>query len=244
MKAVVLCAGKGTRIREVTRDEKPKPMIEVKGKPLLEYIISWLDAYDVDEVLINLHHKGEDIQNYFGDSYGDLSIRYYWEDELLGTAGALTQMKGDIEDRFFVVYGDIVSDLDLGVLKDYQKNNSSLGTVVVYQGEEDLTQSSIISLDKEDRIDSFIEKPDRKTVSLFKGDIWTNSGIYCLEPEILDFIGEDKQDFSYDVFPDVLASSESLKGYRLPEETYWKEVGNPERYRELKTELSESDLNW
>ena len=167
MKAVVLCAGKGTRIREITGGEIPKPMIEVEDKPILERTLEWLKNYDVDEVLVNLHHQGEEIQDYFGSSYKGLDITYYWEEELLGTAGALKQMEDDLEEEFFVIYGDIVTDLDLDNLHGVQASSNASGTVMVYSGEEDLSEASIISLDSTNEIEAFIEKPDRETISEF-----------------------------------------------------------------------------
>lgn len=243
MKAVVLCAGKGTRIREITGDEKPKPMIEVEGKPLLEYTIKWLSGFGVDEILINLHHRGEKIRDYFGSSFAGIKITYYWEEELRGTAGALTQMEDNLNERFFVVYGDIISDIDLDKFEESQASSKAIGSLVVYTGETELTEASVISLDSENRVEAFIEKPDEDVISEFKGEIWTNAGIYCLEPEILDYI-ESGKDFSHGVFPEVLKDGGELKGFKLPEEAYWQEIGNPERYRKLKRDVKNSMITW
>lgn len=243
MKAVVLCAGKGTRIREITEGEIPKPMIEVENKSILERTLEWLKNYDVDEVLINLNHQGEEIQDYFGSSHKGLDITYYWEEELLGTAGALSQMEDDLEEEFFVIYGDIVTDLDLDDLHEVQASSNASGTVVVYRGEEDLSEASIISLDSKNRIEAFIEKPGRETISEFEGEVWTNAGVYCLSPEILKYIEEGK-DFSHDIFPEVLKGSGSLKGFKLPEDAYWHEVGNPERFGKLKEDVENTVIDW
>lgn len=244
MKAVVLCAGKGTRIREVTGSKIPKPMIEIDGKPILAQIIENLSDSGVEEVLINLHHKGEKIEERFGTSYKGVEISYYWEEELLGTAGALNQMKDDLNDDFLVVYGDIISNLNLGSLADFHKSQDSIGTILVYKGEEDLSKSSIIDIDNENKIKRFVEKPGEEFISNFKGDIWTNAGIYCFSPEIIEFIGEGKIDFAYDVFPSVLESPNSLSAFELPEDAYWKEVGNPERYEQLKKDVDSSKIEW
>lgn len=244
MKAVILCAGKGTRIREITKDDKPKPMIEVKGKPMLEYIIESLSDHGVTDVLINLHYRGKIIEEYFGDSYAGLDIEYYWEEELLGTAGALNQMKEDLNDDFLVIYGDIISDLDLDNLSIFQESHEGLGSILIYRGEKNLTESSIIDIKDNNTVKRFIEKPDEETISSFEGSTWTNAGIYCLSPDILKFIDEGKQDFAYDVFPKVLDSERILKGYKLPEKAYWKEVGNPKRYRNLKEDIDDSKIEW
>ncbi|EGQ43171.1 MAG: nucleoside-diphosphate-sugar pyrophosphorylase, partial [Candidatus Nanosalina sp. J07AB43] len=96
VKAVVLCAGKGRRIRDITDGEIPKPMIEVDGAPILEYTLSSLESQNIDEVLINLHHKGGVIEKYFGSTYGSMDIKYFWEESLRGTSGSLAQMKDNL----------------------------------------------------------------------------------------------------------------------------------------------------
>jgi len=244
MKAVVLCAGKGTRIREVTEDKIPKPMIEVDGKPILEYTIENLEENGVDEVLINLHHKGEVIEEYFGSSYGDLDIKYFWEDELRGTAGALSQMKDDLNDSFLTLYGDIITDLDFNEFMSSHNSNEGIGTILTYSGEENLTEASIIDL-VESRINDFIEKPSEDQIQDVKGEIWTNASVYCFDEEIFEFIDDEgEQDFGHDIFPQVVDSEYFLSGYRLPKKTYWREIGRPGDYKKLEEDVLNSRLDW
>jgi mannose-1-phosphate guanylyltransferase/phosphomannomutase len=246
VKAVILCAGKGTRIREVTGGNIPKPMIEVEGKPILEYTLENLREQGVDEVLINLHHKGSVIEEYFGPDYCGLNIKYFWEEKLRGTSGSLAQMSNDIEDDFLVVYGDIVTDLNYGEFRSFHQAREGIGTVLTYSGEENLTEASILQLE-EDKISSFVEKPSESKIKSLtrKGLTWTNAGVYCLDPEVFEFIAEEgQQDFGHDVLPEILQSKYDLNGYKIPDNIYWREVGKPSDYENLIQDVSKGKLEW
>ena len=244
MKAVVLCAGEGTRIRDVTQDEIPKPMIEVDGKPILEYTLERLEDDGIEEALINLHHKGEVIEEYFGSSYGDMDIKYFWEDKLRGTSGALSQMEDDLNDSFITIYGDIITNLDYNEFKSFHESNKGIGTILTYSGEENLTEASIIEL-VDNSIEDFIEKPSEDQIENVEGEIWTNASVYCFDPEIFEFIADEgEQDFGHDVFPMVADSQYELSGYRLPEETYWREIGRPGDYEKLTEDTTNSRIAW
>lgn len=243
MKVVLLCAGKGTRIREITNDSVPKPMIEVDGKSLLERNLEFLSQFDVDQFLINLHHLGEEIENTFGNEYKGIEISYYREESLLGTAGALTNMKDDIDNRFLVVYGDIITNLNVDRFVRFQKESDSLGTILTYTDEEKLRESSLIKTNDNSTVEEFIEKPSEDQVSDFEGEILTNAGIYCFEPKIIDYIyGES--DFGNDIFPKIIIQGERIKSFRLPKDAYWREIGNPESYHKLEEDIDKGKIDW
>jgi mannose-1-phosphate guanylyltransferase/phosphomannomutase len=246
MKAVVLCAGKGTRIRDITEDKIPKPMIKLDGAPILEYTLSSLEEQGVDEALINLHHKGEAIKEYFDSSYQSMNIKYFWEERLRGTSGSLGQMKNDLNDDFLVVYGDIVTDLDYNDLKSSHLSSGCIGTILTYSGEETLSEASVIQM-RNNRIEEFIEKPSEQKVRSLEseGKTWTNASVYCLSPEVLNFVPETgSQDFGNDLFPRILEGERELNGYRLPKNAYWREIGRPEDYRELMQDISKGKIEW
>ena len=119
VKAVILCAGLGTRLGSLT-EEIPKPMLPLHEKPLLEYILSHISKFTITEIAINIHFKPEVIREYFGDGdkYG-VNITYFLESRLLGTAGALKNMGKFIttDENFFVIYGDILTNQDLNLLE-------------------------------------------------------------------------------------------------------------------------------
>jgi NDP-sugar pyrophosphorylase family protein len=213
MKAVLLAAGRGERIRDVV-DTVPKPMIEISGKPILQQNVEWLVRFAVTDLYINLHHLPDVIEGHFGDgSKWDANIRYSYEERLLGTAGATRKIADDywgaVDKPFLVVYGDnLLSEFDLTAVLDFHQANRGIGTMCLYH-RDDVSQSGIAVLDESRRITRFIEKPGPAEAISH----WVNAGIYVLEPEILKYIPEGQPyDFGRDVFPNVLAVGETLFG--------------------------------
>lgn len=198
MKAVILAAGKGERFREVT-DTIPKPMLVYKDKPVLEHNILLCKKYGITDLYINLHHLPDVIKNYFGDgSKFGVSIKYSFENELLGTSGAVKKIAndfwGDSKEDFFVIYGDNYSDLDLSMLKNKFDKVNPLG-VIGFHYREDVSSSGVALFDESFKIKEFIEKPKTDV-----GTNWVNAGIYYFSPEVLNFIPEGYSDFGRDIF--------------------------------------------
>ncbi len=245
MKAVVLAAGEGTRLRDVTDGEIPKPMVEADGKPVLEYTLDKLVEFGVEEIIINLHYEGEVIENYFGHEWEGTSITYSWEEELLGTAGGVKKVEEKFNETFLVVYGDVVTDIDLESFLELHKKKNGLGTLLVYNETENLGESSILFLDQENRIQKFIEKPSTETIKKNQDrEFFTNAAIYFLETETFDYIENGFQDFSKDVFPKIIDSENNIYGYKLPKNAYWHEIGNPKRYKKLKQDIRKDNVDW
>jgi len=233
MKAMILAAGEGTRIRDVTEGDIPKPMVDLGEGPLLEHTVNTLVDFGVDEIIINLHHRGGTIRDYFGEEWQGTPIHYSEEEELLGTSGGVKKVGERFDDTFIVIYGDVLMDLDLDKLVDYHYSKNGVGTILVYrEKEENLPEASIILTDSDNRVAEFLEKPSLDTIESYSGeDFWTNAGVYVLEPSIIDFMPEGFSDFSHDIFPEVLESTSDLYIYPRPENSYWHEVGNPKRYK-------------
>lgn len=228
MKAIILAAGKGERLKEIT-EKIPKPMIEYKGKPVLQYNIELCKKYWIDEIYINLHHLPEKITEYFGDGkrFG-VDIKYSYEEELLGTAGAVKKIARDFWNfkttesqrhrvskslsPFYVIYGDQISNFNLTSLKnkyDVLSNNKKecIG-VVVFHYREDVTHSGVAEFDNDYKILRFIEKPKKSETKSH----WVNAGVYYLSPKIIDFIDDGFSDFGKQVFPGLLKNNLSLFG--------------------------------
>src|SRR3989338_10885861 len=162
MQAVILAAGRGTRLYPLTKNI-PKVMIDIKGKPLLEYQLRLLKKYHLDNVYINLHAFPHVIQRYFGNGkkYG-IKIEYALEKTLLGTAGALHNFKSKLKNDFFVLYGDVFMKIDLTNIIEFHKRKGSLFTIVVHKAKHTL-DSDLVEMDKEGKIINWIKLPHQKT---------------------------------------------------------------------------------
>jgi mannose-1-phosphate guanylyltransferase len=212
VKAIVLAAGKGSRLSTYT-EEIPKPMLPVRGRPVLDHLLRKLKGMGVEEVFINLHHQPDVIRSYFGSGEKlELSIHYAFEPELLGTAGALRNFAGEIsgESSFYVCYGDNLFDCDFAPLRSFHEKTGALATIGLFV-KEDVRGSGVAELDSEGRVIRFVEKPDPASVTSHL----VNAGVYVLSPEILSFVSHVPCDFGHDVFPAMLAGEAALFGLVL-----------------------------
>ncbi len=211
MKAMILAAGKGTRLAPLT-DSLPKSMIPIDGMPILEHTLIQLRGHGVRDVVINLHHQPDVIPAYFGDgSRWDMRITYSLEDELLGTAGGVKHAGWFFDGPFLVLYGDNLSTCDLSRLARHHRDHDAMATMALFQ-RSDPCSSGIAEIDADDHIVRFVEKP--RPGEVFSN--WVNAGIYVLSPEILELIPAGQPcDFGRDVFPRVLAQGQALFGHRM-----------------------------
>ena len=227
MKALILSAGKGTRIREVTNDEIPKVMLPIAGKPIHEHHILLLSKFCVKEFFINLHFRPEAIKDYFGDgSRWGARIRYNYEPELTGTSGALLAFKEDIDDTLVVFYGDVMNEINIDRFLDYHKKKRADATLVVHKTDHP-HDSDIVELNEDMSIRRLHHKPGSD-----KYGAMGNAACYIVEPVILDYLPAGKSDFIKDVFPDMLEAGLRLYGYKTDE--FLKDMGTPERYLKVK----------
>ena len=212
MKAVVLAAGKGERLRGLIGGV-PKPMVAVHGKPILQQDIEWLARFGVTDLYVNLHHLPEVITNHFGDGRDwGVRITYSHEHQLLGTAGAVRKIAddywGDVREPFIVVYGDnLLSAFDLGQVLEFHGSKAGTGTICLHY-REDVSHSGIAVLDSDGRILKFIEKPAPDQVVSH----WVNAGLYVLDASALRYVPRGASDFGRDIFPRMLEAGERLYG--------------------------------
>src|SRR5512146_2599604 len=156
MKAMILAAGEGTRLRPLT-DKLPKPMMPLGNKPLLGYTLALLAQHNIRDVAINLHHCPETVRDYFGDgSAWNVRITYSFEPELLGTAGAVKKLEAFWNEAFLVVYGDNLTDCDLTRLVAFHRAQGGLATLALFW-RDDVQHSGVVALDEHDRITRFVE---------------------------------------------------------------------------------------
>ena len=225
-KAIILAAGMGTRLRPLT-NRLPKAMVPVDGRPLLEYNIELLREHGVREIAVNLHSHADAITEHFGDgSRFGVSLTYSFEPQLLGTAGAVKELEEFFKDGpFYVIYGDVLTRLDLGLLLAHHRACGALATIALYQP-EDLTRCGVVQQDEDGWITSFIEKPPGGSPA----DAWANAGIYVMEPAVLRRMSaKAPQDFGHDVFPALVGNGGGLAGFRS-DAVFW-DVGSAERLR-------------
>ena len=211
---MILAAGEGQRLGEITK-KIPKPMIEINGKPVLEHNLEMCRKAGVNDIYINLHHLPDKIRNYFddGSNYG-VNIKYNFEPDLLGTAGALLPFKNYLtDDSFFVIYGDNYISFDLLHLKLFnEKMNADIS--ILFHWRKDVSNSGIAIFNNKDRITKFVEKPLDPNDN---GD-WVNAGVYYIETcDIIDLI-EIRDDFGVDIFPRLLNMDYDLYGLKTSSE--------------------------
>ena len=231
MKAVVMAGGFGTRIQPLTYS-KPKPMLPVVNIPMMEHIIRQLISLGIEEFVILLYYKPEVIKEYFGDgSKFGVKINYVLPEADYGTAGAVKKAEKYLDETFIVVSGDVITDIDLREVVGFHEFKKSKLTITLTSVPNPL-QFGIVITDKEGRIVKFLEKPGWGEV--FSDTI--NTGIYIIEPEILKFIPPNIPfDFSKDLFPLLMEEGIELFGFKA--NGYWKDVGNPDAYREVHRDI-------
>ena len=215
MKAMVLAAGLGTRLRPLTY-EISKPMVPVLDRPVMAHILDLLERHGTNEVIANLHHFADAIRDYFGDR-----VTYSFEPELLGTAGGVRNCKDFFAgETFLVISGDALTDIDVGAMAARHREAGGIGTLAVKQV-ADTREYGVVLHDREGRITGFQEKPEPDEALSDLG----NCGIYIFEPEIFDYFPEEPcVDWAHDVFPALLEHDVPFYIHEVRE--YWNDVGS------------------
>jgi len=232
MKAMILAAGLGTRLRPLT-DIVPKPMVQLAGRPCMEYTLKLLKKYSVLEIAVNIHYKPQLIKNYFGDGsrYG-VKLQYSFEDKLMGTAGGFKRLQSFFDkDTALIISGDGLTDIDLQDFYRFHKEKGCIATLALKRVSNP-ENYGVVELKKDSYIKIFQEKPSREeAVSNL-----ANTGIYLFEPEIFDYIPADNfYDFGKQLFPEFVEKNIDMAGYTM--EVYWCDIGNLEVYREANYDL-------
>ncbi|MBV7535960.1 NDP-sugar synthase [Duganella sp. sic0402] len=242
MKAMILAAGKGTRVRPLTYD-LPKPMIPILGKPVMAYLIEHLAKYGVTEIMVNVSYLHEKIEDYFGEGhqYG-VQIGYSFEGytnnagevvpEPLGSAGGMKKIQefaGFFDETTIVLCGDALIDLDIKSALYEHKRKGALASVVTKEVPWDSVSSyGVVVSDKNGRIQTFQEKPSKEqALSNF-----VSTGIYIFEPEVLDLIPSDRPfDIGSELFP--LMAEKGLPFYAQQRPFNWIDIGSVKDYWEV-----------
>jgi histidinol-phosphate phosphatase family protein len=226
---IILAGGAGTRLRARLGD-LPKPMIPVAGKPLLEHQVGLAKKHGFTDLIFFVHHRADLIEQYFGDGakFG-VKIRHVLEKEPLGTAGAVLAGLEFLADRFVVMYGDTMVNVDLQRLWHAHENARAAATLLLHPNDHPF-DSDLVEVDADSRVVAFHNRPHPP-------EVWrqnlVNAGLYVLEKSaISEFRSQNSEartiDFGKDIFPELVARGEKLLGYNSPE--FIKDIGTPERY--------------
>ena len=226
MQVVIMAGGKGERIANISQG-RPKPMIDICGKPLLEYQIETLKKQNFKDILLITGFKGVQIQDYFkkGEKWG-LNIQYYNEEHPLGTAGALSVLKKDLEKHFLLINGDLFFELDFKPLIDFHIGHLPLATVVVQEGTHPEASTKVV-YNKHNVVTDFLDREDSRGKQLKI----TNAGIHLLNKDIIPDL--DKEQF-VDLDKDIMKPNID-KGRILAYFTseFVEDIGVPDRYYKI-----------
>jgi len=224
MKAVIMAGGEGTRLRPLTSNA-PKPLLPLVNRPMMEHIVDLLKRHGIDDIVVTVAFMANAIRDYFGDgSEFGVKISYATEETPLGTAGSVRNAMEHLTERFVVISGDVLTDIDLGAIIDFHDRKGAVATIGLAHVDNPL-EFGIVITRTDGSIERFLEKPTWGQV--FSDTI--NTGIFVLEPEIFDYIEPDRPvDFSGEVFPQLLEDGQPL--YGAIAEGYWEDVGTLEAY--------------
>src|SRR4051812_38759617 len=225
MRAMVMAAGRGTRLRPLTY-EVPKPMVPVANRPVMEHILALLRGHGLGEVVANLHWFPDTIRDHFGDGTAlGVALTYSHEDELLGTAGGVRNVAEFFGDEpFLVMAADALTDVDLAALRAAHEAKDGIATLAVKRV-ANVSEFGVVITGSDGRVQGFQEKPDRAEAL---SDL-ASCMIYVLEREIFDYFPDRPVvDFALDVFPALLENDVPFHVHVIDE--YWNDVGSLPEY--------------
>ncbi len=228
--AVVLAGGEGTRLRPLTND-LPKPVLPVANRPFFEYMLDHLRAAGVTRVIMALGYRAEPLIESFGDgsAYG-LMIDYAVEDKPLGTSGAVRALLPELKETFLVLNGDCVTEIDIAAMVEQHVERREYATLAVHTV-DDPSRYGVVVIDGIGYVNRFIEKPPGPRFPAHT----VNSGVYALEPEMFNFIGDGFSMFEKDLFPVALMAGVEIGTF--PWDGYFMDMGTPESFLQLNRDV-------
>lgn len=233
MQAIVLVGGEGTRLRPLTNDV-PKPALTLVDRPFLAYMVEWLAAHGVEEIVFACGFLPDVLRDALGDGeHAGVHLRYVVEPDRRGTAGAIRfaadALGEEIEDRFLALNGDVLTDLNLSALIAAHREREARATIALYPV-EDSAAYGLVELDADAAVLAFTEKTGKPV----PGEI--NAGAYFLERSVLELIPPDREvSIEREVFPRLIGAG--LGALRL--DGYWMDIGTPERYLQASWDILE-----
>src|SRR6476660_6099129 len=233
MQALVLVGGEGTRLRPLTLTQ-PKPAVPLVDRPFIRFMVDWLGRHGVDDVVMACGFRAELLRQALGErTEAGTEIRDVSEDEPLGTAGPirLAADSGLLDERFMVLNGDVLTDLDLSALQAFHEDREAVASLALFPV-DDPTSYGLVRRDESGAVRGFLEKPDPEEIDTDE----INAGAYVLDRTVVDLIPPGRSvSIERDVFPRLVG--QGLFGLRL--EGYWMDIGTPERYLQASWDIIE-----
>lgn len=234
MPAVILVGGQGTRLRPLTERTR-KDMLSLVDRPLLAYTFEHLRRYGVRRGIVSCGYMPTQIEEHFGDAYGDLGLEYRVEDEPLGTGGAIGFAAAGVGETFLALNGDSLREADLDELVRFHRSTGARATILL-TAVADPSRYGLVRLGTDGCVASFLEKPRPEEIDTNL----INAGLYVLEPDVLELIPPGRPvSIEREVFP-RLCDEGSVFGVALP--GYWLDVGTPESYLQAHRDVLERTL--
>lgn len=234
MEAVLLAGGYGTRLRPLTYT-RPKPLVPVAGKPMVEHVLDSLPR-EVTKLIVAANWRADDLEKYFERRGGNVECIVVREDEPLGTAGAVKNCAEYLTGPFLVLNADIVSDMDLAAMVELHQDAKGRATIALNDvPAAEVSNYGVVAFDEKvpDRIVRFVEKPAAEEAP----STWINAGAYLIEKDVLDLIPDGLVSMEKDIFPLLLDGG--LYGFR--HSGLWVDVGDPARLREATKKVGGAD---
>ncbi|HLI01363.1 MAG TPA: sugar phosphate nucleotidyltransferase, partial [Acidimicrobiales bacterium] len=231
VKAVIMAGGEGVRLRPLT-STRPKPMLPVGNRPILEHVIRLLAAHGFRDIVVTVAYRADAVRTYFGDG-GELDVRlsYVTEETPLGTAGSVRNARDFLDEPFLVISGDVLTDFDLGRLADLHRQRGAEATVALQARDDPLDFGMVITA-PDGAVQRFVEKPSWGQVLSDS----VNTGIYVIDPSVFDAIPAGRAvDFAGEVFPGLVAAGRRVYGCVL--DGYWEDIGTLEAYVRVHRDL-------
>ncbi|BAK70339.1 nucleotidyltransferase family protein [Aliarcobacter butzleri] len=226
-KVILMVGGLGTRLRPLT-ENTPKPMLKVGNKPILQTIVEKFAEYGYTNIIMCVNYKSHMIQDYFGDGkeFG-VNIEYVLENQRMGTAGALSLLKDKPNEPFFVMNGDLLTNINFEHLHNYHIATNSIGTMCVREYDFQVPYG-VVNI-KDSKIISIEEKPTHK--------FFVSAGIYMLSQEVLEYIPENQFYDMPTLFEKIISKGKNTISFPLRE--YWLDIGRIEEYKKANEEYDE-----
>jgi mannose-1-phosphate guanylyltransferase len=236
MKAMLLAAGRGTRLTPLT-DSTPKILAPLGGRPLLEHQLDYLQRGGVSEIALNVHHHADQVLACLDGLRLEVPVMISHEHELLGTAGALLPLRGFFTEPVIVLYGDVLTNASLAGLMDEHRRHDPLATLAVYPSGEIAGKGVVCLAGETGEIGAFVEKPENAS-----GEALINAGLYVVAPRVLELLGGGESDFGRDVWPRALATGRTLRASVL--DAYVRDIGSWAALTAAARDLAAGAFQW